>query len=379
MDEWPVAKRHMPGMLLIGAAGRNAGKTELACRLIARERPGTPIVGVKTTTIHDPDAPCPRGGEGCGVCTSFRGTHALSEEDGAQPDKDTSRLLAAGAERVLWLRVARGCLAVGLQALVDEIGEDAVCICESNSLRHVVEPGVFLTVRHERDAGTKASCREVIHLTDDEFVSDGRDFTPAPERLVLRDGRWSYRREATAVVLAGGASRRMGCDKALLDLDGRPLIERLVRQLEPHFDEVIVSAERPDKYAFLGCRVIGDEQPGQGPLMGIASALAASRHDRNVFVPCDVPDLSLELVRRLFRESRDVDAVLPVIPDGRREPLVALYRQAMLPHARAALAQGRRRVVAMFEDAAVREIAIPERLRPHNLNTPDEYERTRLP
>ena len=91
------------GMLMVGAAGRNAGKTEFACSVIRKFGRGHEIVGAKVTTIGQRGGACPRGGEGCGVCSSLEGNYCITEETGALPGKDTSRLLAAGARRVFWL------------------------------------------------------------------------------------------------------------------------------------------------------------------------------------------------------------------------------------------------------------------------------------
>ena len=95
----------IPGMLLIGSSGRNVGKTELACRIISRFAGRSDIVGIKVTTIARKSDTCPRGGAGCGVCSSLTGQYCITEENDRASCKDTSKLLAAGARRVYWLRV----------------------------------------------------------------------------------------------------------------------------------------------------------------------------------------------------------------------------------------------------------------------------------
>ena len=97
----------LENMLMIGASGSNVGKTELACALLRRFGGGRRIVGVKVTAVASKDRSCPRGGQGCGVCSSMEGEYWITEETARGSGKDTGRLLAAGADKVYWLRVMR--------------------------------------------------------------------------------------------------------------------------------------------------------------------------------------------------------------------------------------------------------------------------------
>lgn len=370
------APLHAPGVLLVGAAGRNAGKTEFACAVVRRVAATREVVAVKVTTVHDLDGACPRGGRGCGVCGQLAAPFDLLEERGGAAGKDTVRLLASGARRVFWLRVREGALAAGAAALLDQLGPDALCVCESNSLRHVLEPGLFLLVRAAGERETKASAAAVADLVDVEVRSDGRRFSPAPDELQVTDeGRWAWRRPATLIVLAGGRSRRMGQDKALLPIDGRPLIERVVRRLEPFFAEVLVSVAEPGRYEFLGRRTVVDRVPGEGPLRGIASALAASSHDVNLVVPCDAPDVSVSLALRLLRAVREGDAAVPRTAEGRPEPLFAVYHRRTLPRLETALAAGERAIRRLYPDLDVRWVDLPAGAAVTNLNTMQDYAR----
>ena len=101
----------LDGMLMIGSAGTNLGKTELACELLRKFSKNHNITGIKVTTIKDKDGQCPRGGEGCGVCSSLEGKFYITEEADGSSGKDTARILQAGASRVFWIRVLRGHLA----------------------------------------------------------------------------------------------------------------------------------------------------------------------------------------------------------------------------------------------------------------------------
>jgi len=126
---------NVPGMLMVGAVDRGVGKTRFACSLISRFSSQCGIVGIKVTTVDKADGTCPRGASGCGVCSSLKGHFYITEETNSLTDKDTCRMLTAGASRVFWLRVLRSHLEEGIAALLDIIGDDAISVCESNSLR----------------------------------------------------------------------------------------------------------------------------------------------------------------------------------------------------------------------------------------------------
>src|SRR6185369_4678742 len=100
----------------------------------------------------------------------------------------------------------------------------------------------------------------------------------------------------TIVVQAGGASSRMGEDKALKPFLGRPLIQRLVERLSPIADEMIVTTNRPEEYRFLGLRLTPDLKPGRGALGGLYTALASASQPHVAVVACDMPFASPTLL-----------------------------------------------------------------------------------
>lgn len=159
-------------MVMIGAAGRNCGKTSLALALIKAWRGRFPMVVLKVTTIHDAGGSCVRGHEGCGTCTRIKGSFDLMEERESQGEKDTRKLLASGAGRVLWLRCHKEHLAEGIRHFLTQIPEDAVIICESNSLREVVKPGRFIMLKNPEDKSVKPSAAAVMALADDVVAND---------------------------------------------------------------------------------------------------------------------------------------------------------------------------------------------------------------
>jgi len=362
-------------MLLVGASGQNQGKSTLACRLISRHAGSCKIVGAKITTIRESTGECPRGGEGCGVCASMEGEWAVTEEVGENPHKDTGRMVDAGADQVFWLRVRRAHLQEGVEALLDRIGPDRPVICEGNSPRLVLEPGLFLVSRDRTTTTTKPSAAAVRHHADHTLVFDGQDFDLPLDRVALKEGCWTLRRDATAVIMAGGKSLRMGTDKSLLDVGGKPLIAHIADQLRPHFDELLVSANDANKYAFLGLDIVSDRVADQGPLMGITSALAAARHDRVFVTATDIPDLNVELMASLLRRVNHHDGVVPRTVEGHLEPLFAVYRKPFAAAADEALAAGHRSVHAAIDQCDVAFVDLDAQSDPVNLNTPEDLAR----
>src|SRR5512143_2225483 len=130
----------------------------------------------------------------------------------------------------------------------------------------------------------------------------------------------------SAIILAGGQSRRMGRDKALIDYQGRPIIARVIDTLRVLSDDILVVSNRSDLYGSFGARVVPDYEPPCGPLGGIAAGLQAAVHPLAVVVACDMPFLNVTLLRRLIELAEEYDAVVPQMGDE-FEPLHAVYRR----------------------------------------------------
>ena len=369
-----------PNMLMIGSTGRNIGKTELATRIIRKCAARTEVVGIKVTTVRERDGKCPHGGDGCGVCTSFAGNYHVTVVRDGPPDKDTTRLLAAGAGKVYWLRVLLERLAEGFAALMDAVrdgsavGDGAVMVCESNSLRTIVEPGLFLVVRGADTEDVKSSCGDVIAHADRIVRSDESAFGGVLDDILFADCNWHMRMRASAVILAGGKSNRMGRDKSMLPVDGRPLIAHIFEQLRPGFDEVVVSGGDTGRFECIDARVIPDIMPGQGPLMGILSALEATSHDLNFVTACDIPKMNPVFIRRMFRAAEGYDGVIPVSGKSAYEPLFGIYHKRMIPAIRAALRSGARKILDALSAARINYIDLDGGDWLVNLNTRKDFE-----
>lgn len=177
----------------------------------------------------------------------------------------------------------------------------------------------------------------------------------------------------SAAALAGGASRRMGSDKALLPLvaGGEPLLGLVLKQLANVSDDLLVVANKQERYAPFGARVVRDLQPEVGALGGIHAAIARSAHEHCLVVACDMPFLSLPLLRRMASEPRDYDVLVPLIPgESRQRPdglvfqtLHAIYSKRCLPFIEKRIAEGKKQVIGFFEDVRVRTLDVGEIVR----------------
>lgn len=183
----------------------------------------------------------------------------------------------------------------------------------------------------------------------------------------------------TGVILAGGESRRMGCDKSLLPVEGARFIDHIYRRLVALFDEVIIVTNSPGLYADIPCRKVPDIYYGKGALAGIHSGLCHARHERIFAVACDMPFLNAEVIHGLCLQADQGAVVVPQSPRG-PEPLHALYHKSCLPAIEAVLDDGRRRIIAFFSEVRVHEVSLaelalhdPEGRSFRNINTPEEY------
>lgn len=164
---------------------------------------------------------------------------------------------------------------------------------------------------------------------------------------------------ATAYITAGGSSSRFRQDKSLYLYRGKPLIQHVVDALRAVFPAVYIVANDGQKYAFLGADVIPDLVRGLGPVGGLYTALAHADAERIFFCGCDMPHISAGLVRHLADLSSGYDVVVPVVPKG-YDPLHAVYAKACLPLVESSIRAGRKKIIAFYPRARVREVPVEE-------------------
>ena len=186
--------------------------------------------------------------------------------------------------------------------------------------------------------------------------------------------------DASALILAGGKSSRMGQPKALLPFAGEPLIVHTVRRLATRFADIVVVAAPGQDLPPLPVTLVHDTVAHQGPVGGIYYGLQAARRAVCFVTSCDAPFLHLGLVTRLVSLSADYDVVVPVWQD-RLQPLHAVYRRSVIPLLQSQLEHGQLRPVALYDKVRTRRISPEEihRLDPdgysfRNLNSPQDYQ-----
>ena len=172
-----------------------------------------------------------------------------------------------------------------------------------------------------------------------------------------------------------------GRPKALLEVGGRRIIDRVLDVVKSVTDDVLLVTNTPDLYASLGVAMVPDVLPDRGALGGIYSGLRAAPGECAFTVACDMPFLMPEVARLVIDRAPLADVVVPVC-GGRYEALHACYAKSCLAPIEARLREGRLKVAGFYEDVRVHAISEEEvaRLRGSeiafmNVNTPDELAR----
>jgi|RhiMetdeSRZDD1v2_1073273.scaffolds.fasta_scaffold27833_4 molybdopterin-guanine dinucleotide biosynthesis protein A len=186
-----------------------------------------------------------------------------------------------------------------------------------------------------------------------------------------------FMHDIEAFILAGGASRRMGTDKSQLVLGDVPLIQRIKNTLASVAKRVAVVGSRDKDDP----NVVPDVYPHWGALGGIHGALTTCNSEWAIVVACDLPFVTSELVTQLINLQNRHEAVVPIQPDDRPQPLCALYRvDPCLQRAVELIEAGRRRPLDLLEVVRTRWVAFSELAHLEhsanffvNINTPEDY------
>jgi molybdopterin-guanine dinucleotide biosynthesis protein A len=184
--------------------------------------------------------------------------------------------------------------------------------------------------------------------------------------------------DASVAVLAGGLSRRMGQDKSFVPLRGRPMIEHTLARVRSLNLPLLLITNQPESFGPFDVPLYGDVLKQKGSLVGLHSALSHSTTLYTLCIACDMPLLSVDLLRHLISLGDGYDAVVPC-PAQQTEPLHAIYHRNCLPVIEAQIKQGDMQISLLYAslnvrfvtDAEIREID-PELRSFTNANTPDE-------
>jgi len=196
--------------------------------------------------------------------------------------------------------------------------------------------------------------------------------------------------QKSAVILAGGFSRRFGKDKGLIVLAGKPLVLHVIDRVSKVVDEVLVvvsSKDQKKKFEIIlgeKANLLIDKNYSQTPLVGAITGLESAKDEYSLLLPCDTPLISIQIVQFLLDMCINRSAVIPRWPSGYIEPLQAVYHTKFaLTAAKTALAQGNMNMQSMIDNLrGVRYVStmVLEQLEPDlltffNINTPQDLKK----
>jgi molybdopterin-guanine dinucleotide biosynthesis protein A len=179
----------------------------------------------------------------------------------------------------------------------------------------------------------------------------------------------------TTVILAGGQGKRMGGDKGLQILHGKPLISWVLEAVRQESSEILLNANSASEaYVGFGYTVLADQLPDwQGPLAGLHSALLSAKNAYVMTVPCDTPFLPADLLSRMLQRLLPQSAEAAVaIAGGRRQPTIALYHKSVLPKLLAYLAGGGRKVNDWLDCLRLSEVVFDNVAEFDNINSQED-------
>jgi molybdopterin-guanine dinucleotide biosynthesis protein A len=160
----------------------------------------------------------------------------------------------------------------------------------------------------------------------------------------------------TIAIQAGGQSSRMGRDKALVELNGKPLIEHVLLRAHDLADELLITTNNPDALAYLGIRMVADRVPGAGALHGLQTALQAAQGRDVLLLACDAPFVNRNVLEHLIAQRERGDVIIPH-KDAHYEPLQAIYNCARcLPAVDKAVRSGKQRMISFFSSVRVHPV-----------------------
>jgi len=196
--------------------------------------------------------------------------------------------------------------------------------------------------------------------------------------------------QKSAVILAGGFSRRFGSDKGLVLLTNKPLVRHLIDKVSPVVDEILVvvsSKEQKKNFEPVvenTAKLVIDQEDTQSPLVGAITGFESANSEYSLLLPCDAPLVSTQIIQFLLDLCINRHAVIPRWPSGYLEPLQAVYHtKSALTAAKTALKTGHLNMRSMIDNLqGVRYVStmVLEQLEPRlvsffNVNTPQDLKK----
>lgn len=136
----------------------------------------------------------------------------------------------------------------------------------------------------------------------------------------------------TAIILAGGKSRRMGVDKQGLAIDNKRILYQVANKLSSLFNQIIIVTNKYELYKDFKGELVSDIYPNKGPLGGIHAGLLSTRGDYAFVIPCDMPNISLELIKYQINvlSQRSYDAMVNLSYDNKLDPFPGFYSRNLI-------------------------------------------------
>ena len=185
------------------------------------------------------------------------------------------------------------------------------------------------------------------------------------------------KKKTVGIVLSGGKSSRMGTEKGLVHWKGRALIEYAVNCLKGVCDELVVSSNKTC-YDYLGLPVVKDEVLDCGPIGGIHSCMKNVPSDLYIVISCDVPNVPSELIIDLLENLGDKDLIYTVGENGKKQPLIAVYKSSCFTVIEKELLGGNYKMMKLLDQIPHKEFMVSANLNYYspnllsNANSPDE-------
>jgi len=342
--------RKRPAMLhIVGRKG--SGKTALVTGLIRRLTSRGYRVAAVRHSPHD-------------HCTDPAGT-------------DTSRYRDAGASGTALVGARESAFFIRAEQWEKKTGllscgfADSDLILIEGGIRNGREKIEVVPEGEEPLCAGDASLRAVVGSS--AGAGSARCFAAGDSEAVSRFIEKRYLSSAlSAAVLAGGRSSRLGRNKALLQVGGITIVERILSIVSRFSPDVRIITNTPADYRYLDVEAVPDIRPGCGPLSGIHTALHLSATEYVLVTSCDIPLMTAGLVGRLTRACAGAD--ITICKHSRFEPLCAVYRRTCIAALEELIDHGEFRIIDLFPTLFVNVIRVDDDEPFRNINTEKDYQ-----
>ena len=176
-------------------------------------------------------------------------------------------------------------------------------------------------------------------------------------------------RDCTAIILAGGKSRRMSFDKKYLKIEGSFLLDRVISNVSELFSDIIISTTENFNSKYPNINIVRDTFLNRGPIGGILSGLENSLSDKNFIIAADIPEISGELISEMYLFTGNHEIVIPQSGTLQPEPLFGFYKKSIIPYLRKNLSEGNNKIIDIYNHTTLKTIDMKSSDWFFNLNT----------